>query len=72
MCIFPSDGTGRIRFTGQDYTVQSQPVSPAPRRRICFAIYGHYTANSENVNKFCPMQKSSGQTKTNVLSYIMR
>ena len=30
MCIFPSDGTNRIRFTGQDYRVQSQPDASGP------------------------------------------
>ena len=27
MCIFPSDGISRIRFTGQDDQVQSQPAA---------------------------------------------
>ena len=36
MCIFPSDGTNRIRFTGQSCSSISAG-SPAPRR-LCFVI----------------------------------
>ena len=32
MCIFPSDGTSRIRFTGQGYKALSQPdASGSPK-----------------------------------------
>ena len=30
MCIFPSDGTNRIRFTGKDYRIHSQPDASGP------------------------------------------
>ena len=36
MCIFPSDGTNRIRFTGQDYQVQSQPDASGPPKTYLF------------------------------------
>jgi len=36
MCIFPSDGTNRIRFTGKDYRVQSQPNASGSPKTICF------------------------------------
>ena len=35
MCIFPSDGTDRIRFTGLDYKIHSQPdVSGSPKTYV--------------------------------------
>ena len=36
MCIFPSDGTNRIRFTGKSYQAQSQPDASGPPKTICF------------------------------------
>ena len=30
MCIFPSDGTNRIRFTGKGYKTHSQPDASGP------------------------------------------
>ena len=30
MCIFPSDGTNRIRFTGKGYKSHSQPDASGP------------------------------------------
>lgn len=30
MCIFPYDGTNRIRFTGQSHKAQSQPDASGP------------------------------------------
>ena len=38
MCIFPSDGTNRIRFTGRDYQVKSQPDASGSPKTICYAI----------------------------------
>ncbi len=37
MCIFPSDGTSRIRFTGQSYQTQSQPDASGPPKTF-FAL----------------------------------
>ena len=36
MCIFPSDGTNRIRFTGQGYQAQSQPDASGPPKTYLF------------------------------------
>ena len=36
MCIFPYAGTNRIRFTGKDYKVQSQPDASGSPKTICF------------------------------------
>ncbi len=38
MCIFPSDGTNRIRFTGHGYQAKSQPDASGPPKTICYAI----------------------------------
>ena len=36
MCIFPSDGIGRIRFTGLGYISHSQPnASGSPKTILC-------------------------------------
>ena len=36
ICIFPSDGIGRIRFTGLDYKIHSQPnASGSPKTYLC-------------------------------------
>ena len=36
ICIFPSDGTNRIRFTGKDYRVHSQPDASGPPKTYLF------------------------------------
>ena len=38
MCIFPSDGTNRIRFTGRGYQAKSQPDASGSPKTICYAI----------------------------------
>ena len=38
MCIFPSDGTNRIRFTGKGYQAHSQPDASSPPKTHCSAI----------------------------------
>ena len=50
ICIFPSDGTSRIRFTGQDYQVQSQPDASGSPKTYLRAVYGYY-------NLFCVFVK---------------
>ena len=42
ICIFPSDGTSRIRFTGQDYQVQSQPDASGPPKTYLLAVCVYY------------------------------
>ena len=42
ICIFPSDGTSRIRFTGQDYRVQSQPDASGPPKTYLLAVCVYY------------------------------
>ena len=42
ICIFPSDGTSRIRFTGQDYQVQSQPDASGPPKTYLRVICLYY------------------------------
>ena len=42
MCIFPSDGISRIRFTGQDYQVQSQPDASGPPKTYLLVVCVYY------------------------------
>ena len=50
MCIFPSDGTNRIRFTGKGYQAHSQPDASGPPKTYCFAIFFYYSGKSKIVN----------------------
>ena len=48
LCIFPSDGTNRIRFTGQDaHPSNLSRKRPAPRRHICYAVNPLYASGGE-------------------------
>ena len=51
MCIFPSDGTSRIRFTGLGYGSHSQPDASGSPKTYLRAIYDHYNGYAENVKK---------------------
>ena len=46
ICIFPSDGTNRIRFTGQNYQVQSQPDASGPPKTYLFCDLKHIIAKA--------------------------
>ena len=49
MCIFPSDGTNRIRFTGQGYQAQSQPDASGPPKTYLFCDRTILAGEKENV-----------------------
>ena len=49
MCIFPSDGTNRIRFTGQGYRAQSQPDASGPPKTYLFCDKTILMGEWENV-----------------------
>ena len=51
MCIFPSDGTNRIRFTGQDHRVQSQPDASGSPKTYVLCGYCYYSSHREKVKK---------------------
>ena len=51
MCIFPSDGTNRIRFTGKGYKSHSQPDASGPPKTYCKAIWKYYTADVPSVKR---------------------
>ena len=51
MCIFPSDGTDRIRFTGLGYQSHSQPDASGSPKTYLYAIWDYYTAICGNVKK---------------------
>ena len=51
MCIFPYDGTNRIRFTGKGYKSHSQPDASGPPKTYLQAICDHYTAQWRSVKK---------------------
>ena len=42
ICIFPSDGISRIRFTGLGYGSHSQPDASGSPKTYLRAIYGYY------------------------------
>ena len=46
ICIFPSDGTNRIRFTGQGMHAQSQPNASGPPKTYLLAIDLLYPSDS--------------------------
>ena len=51
MCIFPYDGTNRIRFTGKGYRTHSQPDASGPPKTyvLCDCLY--YIAAGVKVKK---------------------
>ena len=51
MCIFPSDGTNRIRFTGQGDQAQSQPDASGPPKTYLFCDKVILTGEKENVKE---------------------
>ena len=51
LCIFPSDGISRIRFTGQSYKAHSQPDASGPPKTYLRAIYTYYRKFSRFVKK---------------------
>ena len=50
MCIFPSDGTNRIRFTGKGYETHSQPDASGPPKTYALCDGHFYNIRSVNVN----------------------
>ena len=50
MCIFPSDGISRIRFTGLDAKIHSQPVCRLPEDYL-FLRWNNYSILMLFVNK---------------------
>ena len=51
MCIFPSDGISRIRFTGQSYKAHSQPDASGPPKTYLRAVCFYYSAQYGFVKK---------------------
>ena len=51
MCIFPSDGISRIRFTGQSYKAHSQPDASGPPKTYLRAVCIYYSAQYGFVKK---------------------
>ena len=52
VCIFPSDGTGRIRFTGLGCRSHSQPdASGSPKMDLFLAVRGYYSTVEKKVKK---------------------
>ena len=69
MCIFPYDGTNRIRFTGKGYGTHSQPdASGSPKTYVlCDGIIISYTQRKSRKNMqrrvltlLCGMKLSHG------------
>ena len=56
MCIFPSDGISRIRFTGQSYKAHSQPDASGPPKTYLRAVWVYYSP-------FAPFVKVPGKDK---------
>jgi len=52
ICIFPSDGTNRIRFTGKDYRIHSQPdASGSPKTYALCDLKLLYRSRRESQEK---------------------
>ena len=51
MCIFPSDGTNRIRFTGKGYQAHSQPDASGPPKTYLRAVCIYYSQDCPFVNR---------------------
>jgi len=63
ICIFPSDGTSRIRFTGLGYESHSQPDASGSPKTYLRAIYIYYIQHGANV------KKKSGRSRASPAKY---
>ena len=57
--IFPSDGTSRIRFTGQSQQAHSQPDTSGPPKTYLLGVGDSIPKLSENVKVFVILSERS-------------